>query len=217
VRAVYPEQNRPPYSVRVSYHVTAPAGTRITAEVVSGTITATGIHGDLGFQTVSGDIRVTDAAHVSRVSTVSGDVTIERSKIESAVDMKVVSGDVVLNDVTADRLTMNSVSGDVTLRGVSAASLGVELTSGTITVSGPLPAKARYTLQTHSGTIHVTAQGGTGFEVDAQSFSGSIRTPIQNSNNERRRGPGRTVRGTVGDGSAYIAATTFSGDIVIDR
>jgi DUF4097 and DUF4098 domain-containing protein YvlB len=217
VRAVYPEQNRPPYSVRVSYHVTAPAGTRVTAEVVSGGITATGIHGDVGVQTVSGDIRLTDASRINRVSTVSGDVTIERSKIESAIDMKVVSGDIVLSDVTADRLTMNSVSGDVTLRGVSAASLGVELTSGTITVSGPLPAKARYTLQTHSGTIHVTPQGGTGFELVARSFSGSIRTPIQTNDNDRRRGPGRTVRGTVGDGSAYISATTFSGDIVIDR
>jgi DUF4097 and DUF4098 domain-containing protein YvlB len=220
VRAVYPEENRPPYSVSVAYNVTAPAGTRVRVNVVSGDITATGIRGALSLQSVSGDVRVADAGQITTLSTVSGDVSLERATLTGPLEATATSGDLTISEVTGPRLSLNSVSGDVTLRGLSVSGLTVNAISGDIVFTGALQPQGRYELQTHSGDIQLTLRGNTGFGLESESFSGNIRNTLslQNSSgNQNRRGPGRTLRGTSGDGSAYLDLTTFSGDIAIGR
>ena len=220
VRAEYPNENRPPYSVNVSYRVTAPAGTHIEANVVSGNLTATGIHGGLTLDTISGNVRVMDAARMGELTSVSGDVTIERSKIDGTLEAKTTSGSVKLTDVNAGRVEAGTVSGDVTLQRVTATTVNLNSTSGSLTCTGELLPRARYQLQAHSGDIHLVFSGGTGFEFDGNSFSGTIRMspPIQASGStSSARRPRQILRGTVGDGSAYINATTFSGNITVDR
>jgi len=75
--------------------------------------------------------------------------------------------------------------------------------------------------------VRVTLANAPGFELDASTFSGSIRsdfpvtlrsTPSQTSARERRRGGlNRAIRGTYGDASAIIAVRSFSGTVVITR
>ena len=62
--------------------------------------------------------------------------------------------------------------------------------------------------------------GDTGFELDANSFSGSIRSdlPLTGSVGGDDRGRRqRAVRGVYGNGSAVLHLTTFSGNIVIEK
>ena len=55
VETNYPrDDRRPPYSVSVDYNVTAPAGTRIVIESLSGDATIKGIRGDLQVSVTSG-------------------------------------------------------------------------------------------------------------------------------------------------------------------
>ena len=64
--------------------------------------------------------------------------------------------------------------------------------------------------------------GNTGFEVQANSFSGNVRSDFAV---DRRAGAGegrgavnpRTIRGAVGDGSAMLVLRAFSGNISITR
>jgi hypothetical protein len=61
--------------------------------------------------------------------------------------------------------------------------------------------------------------GAAGFELDASTFSGSIRSDLPvtvDSARRPRRGPGRSTRAVVGDGSASVAVSTFSGNIIIE-
>jgi len=65
--------------------------------------------------------------------------------------------------------------------------------------------------------------GDTGFELNADTFSGSIHSDIPltlgaSARDDRRRfGPGRRTRATFGDGSAALTVRTFSGDINISK
>jgi DUF4097 and DUF4098 domain-containing protein YvlB len=220
IHAEYPHENQAPYSVNVAYRVTAPAGTHVDAHVVSGDISVTGIHGDLSANTVSGNVKIADAARVGEITTVSGDITVDRSKIDGPLEAHVVSGTIRATDLTAARVNFNSVSGDLILQRVTAAAVDLGSTSGNLTCTGDLAPRARYQLQAHSGDIRLAFSGGTGFEFEGRSFSGSIRSnpPIQVSGSNASRGPRQSVvRGTVGDGSAYINATTFSGNITIEK
>jgi hypothetical protein len=66
-----------------------------------------------------------------------------------------------------------------------------------------------------------------GFELDASTFSGSIRSdfPVtlrsspdpDNRTDRRRGGMNRAIRGTYGDASAIIAVRSFSGSVVITK
>ena len=47
VQTEYPEERQAPYSVSVSYAVTAPAGTRVTINGVSGDVVAKGMQGQM--------------------------------------------------------------------------------------------------------------------------------------------------------------------------
>jgi hypothetical protein len=73
----------------------------------------------------------------------------------------------------------------------------------------------QYEIRTHAGTVRAILSGEGGFELDASSFSGSIdaQLPITGGDRESRR----SVRGTVGDGSARLEVSSFSGDIVIGQ
>ena len=90
--------------------------------------------------------------------------------------------------------------------------------SGNITFTGDLEPNGRYELTSHSGNIRLAVAAGTGFQVEATSFSGTITSDIpitmQGGQNGRRN---RALRGTVGDGGAVLDLTTFSGTILITK
>ena len=58
--------------------------------------------------------------------------------------------------------------------------------------------------------------GSTGFELEANSFSGNIHSdlPIKLQGDIGRR---RSMQGVYGDGSAVLSVTTFSGSVVISK
>ncbi len=62
--------------------------------------------------------------------------------------------------------------------------------------------------------------GTPGFELDASSFSGNVRSDLPVTLPRGQpvgggHGPGKKIRGTHGDGSAQLVLASFSGDIVI--
>ena len=63
----------------------------------------------------------------------------------------------------------------------------------------------------------------TGFELDASTFSGSVRSdfPVtlrsQTGSSRDRRDANRTIRGAYGDAGAILSIKTFSGTVVISR
>ncbi len=79
---------------------------------------------------------------------------------------------------------------------------------------GSVARGGRYDFQSHSGEVRIVAVGSSGFELQASSFSGSIR-PERGLTLRGVSTTSRSLRATVGDGGGLVVATTFSGDVTI--
>jgi len=214
VETVYPRGNVP-YSVTTTYTVTAPAGTRVTARSVSGDVSVKDVKGDVAAETVSGNVTVTSAGRVSRARSVSGNVQLTDVNNDGALTSGTVSGNVGLVRVKASRIAVDVVSGDVRAEDVTADSAQIRSLSGSVDYVGRLARSGRYELNSHSGSVRIVALGPVGFELQATTFSGSIRSEgLSLESVSRNRG---SLRARVGDGSAVVVAGSFSGDVVVGR
>jgi hypothetical protein len=227
VRTRYPtgedqrRNNRRNINVSVAYTVTAPAGTRLSVDSISGNIKVADIKGDLNANSISGDVRISGAGRIGTAKSISGIIEISDTQADGAVAGSSISGDVLFRRVTARRLDGTSVSGNVRIEDVQCERVRAQTTSGNAWFTGTLARNGRYELNTFSGEVRVLLAGNTGFEVDANSFSGDVRTDLpvttRGSNPPDRRGSRKTLSGTYGDGAAVLDLTTFSGSIVISK
>jgi hypothetical protein len=223
VRTRYPEMarsDRRQVHASVDYTVSAPANTRMTIRSLSGDIRVTDIAGDLFLDTTSGDVDISGAARVGLAKSISGDVTISATRTEGAVEASSISGNVILRDVQAARAALSSISGGVDVQGLRSERVDANSMTGDIVFNGALTPNGRYELKSHSGSINLQVAGSTGFDLDATTFSGTIRTdlPLKTQGGDQRSGRGRrSFRGVFGDGSAMITVTTFSGSVAIGK
>jgi hypothetical protein len=227
VRARYPAggdqgwSGRRNVNVSVAYTVTTPAGTRVSIESISGSVKVTDIKGDINANSISGDLRISGAGRIGTAKTISGTVEIVETQADGPVAGSSVSGDVVFRHVNARRIDAGSVSGNIRLEDVQCERVSAQTTSGSVWFAGPLQRTGRYDLKSFSGEVRVLLAGATGFEVDASSFSGEVRTDfpvtVRGNVQPNRRGRHTTLSGTYGDGAAVLNLTTFSGSIVISK
>lgn len=220
VETHYPDNrnSRPPYSVSVSYTVTTPAGTRLTANSVGGNIRVTGIRGDLSAMSVGGNVTISEAGHVIAAKTVGGTVSVNGADTDGVFEASSVGGNVTVQRIKAKRLSVSTIGGSVTANDVTCDAADLGTMSGTVEFSGPLSRGGRYELHAQSGTLRFTPTNDTGFDLQARTFSGDIQTgsAVQVQGSGRAgRGPNRSVRGTFGDGSAVVVLTTFSGSVIV--
>jgi len=220
VRVNYPNgdemrrRSRRGVNVSVDYIVTAPAGTRISVESISGDVRITDLKGDVSAQTVSGDVRIS-GAHAGTAKTISGTVEVTDAQVDGPLDASSVSGDVILRRVSARRVDAGSVSGDVKLEDVQSERVSAHSTSAEIWFTGTLVKNGRYDLKAFSGDVRLALSGNTGFEVNASSFSGGIHSDFPVTS--RGRIDRQKLSGTFGDGSAVLELSTFSGSITISK
>jgi hypothetical protein len=224
VKVVYPHEdemrrnNRRNMNVSVAYTVTTPPGTRLTVNSISGSVKVTDIKGDLSANSISGTVRITNAGRISAAKSISGDVEIIETQTDGAIEANSISGGVTLRKVSARRIDVGSVSGAIAVQDVTSDRVAGHSISGGVEFSGPLAKGGRYELNSHSGDVRVILSGSTGFEVDANSFSGSIRSdvPLKIGGGENR-GRRQSLQGVFGDGSAVLNLTSFSGSVTISR
>jgi DUF4097 and DUF4098 domain-containing protein YvlB len=218
VKTIYTSRNT---RVSVDYAVTAPAGTSVFAHSISGDVKVTNIKGEVRADTVSGDVTATGTPGATLVRTISGDATA--SGIDHQNDLRVssISGNVTIRAARARSLDVDSTSGDVALTDVVCDRATVKAFSGDLSYSGSLAKAGRYEFHSQSGDIRLTLAGTSGFELDASSFSGSVRSdfPVTVPPGQPIGGQGvrKSIRGVVGSGGATLSIKTFSGDITVAR
>ena len=206
--------------VAVDYRVAMPRGVGVTIESFSGNVIVEAVDGETRVETVSGDVRLTSLARLVAVESFSGDLELSDVRAGDALTARTVSGRIDIEKVRAPRLEVKSFSGAVALREWSLGESKVETVSGAVTFDGVLAADGRYEIRSHSGSILLTVPEGSGFELEAESFSGSLRSAIPLVAGPTRRatvlGVGsRAIRGTAGTGGAGLELFTVSGDIAI--
>jgi DUF4097 and DUF4098 domain-containing protein YvlB len=209
-------------NVTVNYVITAPAGTRLVVKTLSGNVTVSDIKGELSLISTSGHVKIANAERITNAKSTSGDVEITNTRLDAPLEASTVSGSVILRKTRAPRLDLGTVSGNVVMADVECERAEAHTLSGEVTFEGPLARNGRYEFNSHSGNVRLTILGDVGFEVEANTFSGTVRLdpPLRLSGAEPASDRGRrnrSISGVHGDGSAVLDITTFSGNVLITK
>lgn len=212
-------------NVSVDFTVTVPAGAAVEVKSISGSVKVTGVRGAVRAESVSGNVTTTDTPKVEAAKSISGNVTLSGISIDGDLAASTVSGTVTAKGVKAHALDLGSVSGDMVVTDVTCDRLNAKSVSGGFEYTGAITKGGVYDVNVHSGTVRFVLANPAGFELSASTFSGNIRSDLPltigggNADaNGRRRGPmNRSMRATFGDGSATLTLRTFSGDIIIGK
>lgn len=212
--------------VSVDYTLVVPSQASLDARSVSGSLKVTGVRGAVRAETVSGDVAATDTPKLEVAKSVSGSVTLSGVSTDGDLAASSVSGDVRANSVKVHALDINSVSGNITALEVACDRFNAKSVSGDVEYAGGVTRSGVYDINVHSGSVRLKLADPAGFVLNANSFSGSIRSDlpmtIGGGDDRDRRGRrtsmgNRSMRATYGDGSATLTIRTFSGDIVIGK
>lgn len=224
VRAQYPRDRRN-VNASVDFTISVPRHAIVGVRSVSGDVKLSSVDGAARAETVSGNVSASALPQLESARTVSGDVTIDGAGSSADLSVASVSGDVRVRSVKARSIDANSVSGSVDLQQVACERLKANSISGNLTFDGPLARSGRYALQSHSGDVTVYVDAKSGFELTAGTFSGDITSGVEltttvggaggRPGRAPGRGPGQRVRGTFGDGAAFLEVNAFSGDVKI--
>jgi DUF4097 and DUF4098 domain-containing protein YvlB len=232
VRTIYPRRgsasNGYNGSVSVDYVIAVPVTATVAVKSISGDISVTNVKGEVRAETVSGDVDITATPNVAVAKTISGNVTARDIGTQTTLVLGTVSGTVLGTGLRVRALEAGSVSGDVRLIGSQIERLEAKSVSGNIEFDAPLTKGGRYEFVSHSGNVRIMLSGNTGFELDAETFSGSVRSDVpvtvqaigrqdQNGANGRGGSGSRAIHGSYGDASAFLSIRSHSGSVVIAK
>lgn len=199
-------------NVTVNYKVWVPEQAAVEIKSVSGDVEVAAIGGKARIESVSGNVGLRGAAG-AEIKLVSGDLTIEN--IVGDAFLNAVSGDIDVTRIKGS-IEADAVSGDIVLEDVSEAqTVDIKTVSGNVTYSGQLKVGARYELRTHSGDVRMTIPAGSGFDLEANTFSGDIDNEFEITVSGKISP--KEIRGTVGKGGATLILKSFSGNVDLKK
>jgi DUF4097 and DUF4098 domain-containing protein YvlB len=199
-------------SVSVDYKVWVPEQAAVEVHSVSGDVVIAALGGKAKIDTVSGDVTLAGAAG-AEINVKSGDIDLRNIGGDAFVET--VSGDIDITGLKGS-VEAEAVSGDIVIRDVSGArAVGIKTISGNVTYVGGLDAGGRYELGAHSGDVRMTIPAGSAFDLEANTFNGTIETDFE-IKVVGKISP-REIRGTVGAGGATVVLKAFSGDVDLKK
>ena len=197
--------------------IMVPIGTRVQVNTVSGDIRVTGTEGEVDAGSVNGSVEVLGASDRINAHTVNG--KLHAAKLRGRTRLTNTSSSIEAEDIVGD-LSAGSVSGRITLTGVKSSHVSAETVSGSVTYEGNIDPSGSYELSTHSGNVHMSVPEGSSADLELETFSGRISSafPITLQPGEISMARhGKKMEFTIGKGGARITASTFSGNITIDK
>lgn len=203
-------------------------------DITSGDVKLThlSLQNGVNISSTSGNITAIEVkATDMQIESNSGDVILEQLSLDESLDIDSKSGNKKMKDILCDQVTVDSTSGDTIAERVRVDEMTVDSRSGKVdlkelvggaqiaTTSGDinitvLQPSDDYQLSAKSGSIHLTLPSDTGFELDAEVKSGSIRCDFELSDQEKEE---NSLTGRYGNGDINIDVQTTSGDITIKK
>lgn len=217
IETEYPENKkqwkRDSINVSVDYKLTIPAKASVKINSVSGNVDLEGIGGAVKVKPVSGNVTINNAHKGVDIDGVSGDIDVRN--ITGDAYLKAISGKVEARGIRGS-ITASVVSGRIDLRDVSAADkVDASAISGSIVFEGDIKDDGRYTLTNHSGNVEMIIPSSSGFEFEAKTFSGTIRSDFEvRVSGEISK---RKISGIVNKGGAFVRLVTFSGSVYLKK
>ena len=201
------------------YEIMVPIGTRVQVGNVSGNIRVTGTDGEVEATSISGTVEVLGASDRITLSSVSG--KLHAAKLRGRTKLHTTSNSIEAEDITGD-VSAGTVSGHITLDGLKSSHVTAETVSGTVRYDGTIDPLGSYEFSSHSGSVHLVVPEGIGAELQLETFSGRISSafPITLKPGDislMARRNNKKMEFSIGKGGARITASTFSGNITLDK
>ncbi|MEO6264176.1 MAG: DUF4097 family beta strand repeat-containing protein [Luteimonas sp.] len=215
VRVQYPKQIGAWRSDRTGptdLQLQVPLRADLDIESVSADIDIDGVApGDLGIDTVSGDVVAAAAPQHVDIDSVSGDLRVTVNSAD--VKIETVSGDVLLRGRLTGRVHGETVSGDLSIDSVGERLRRVSTgtVSGDVAMRVALADGGRIKSESVSGDIRLHLPKALSARVSGEGFSGTLRAPGAKIEKEEF-GPGSSFGQRYGSGAGEIRLETFSGD-----
>lgn len=215
VRVQYPKQIgawRGDRTGPTDLQLQVPLRADLDIESVSADIDIDGVApGDLGIDTVSGDVVAAAAPQHVDIDSVSGDLRVTVNSAD--VKIETVSGDVLLRGRLTGRVHGETVSGDLSIDSVGERLRRVSTgtVSGDVAMRVALADGGQIKSESVSGDIRLHLPKALSARVSGESFSGTLRAPGAKIEKEEF-GPGSSFWQRYGSGAGEIRLETFSGD-----
>ncbi len=217
IKTKYPERgktwNRRSLNVSVKYSLMIPAKASVKIESVTGNVDLEKIGGAVKVNLVTGGIVVKKADKGVDCETVTGKIDLQ--DITGDVFMEAVTGKIIVSHIRGS-IEANVVTGRIELRDVSEASVvDGNTVTGKVIYDGKINRDGRYTLKTHTGRIEMILPADSGFDLEANTFSGSITSDfdikISGKISKKR------ISGVVNNGGPLVKLSTFSGSVYLKK
>lgn len=200
-----------PMSGKSEIEVFVPAGSSLSVEGFSATITIAGVSGSVSAETVNGSISHAGPSKDTSLQSVNG--TVETTRASGRVEAEAVNGTVTVRDSSGE-LTASTVNGKLTIVGGSFTRAALETVAGTIRFEGALAAKGTLGVESVSGTVDLLFPAGFGADFSVSTFSGAITNelgPAAKKSSEWT--PQKELSFTSGAGGAHVTVETLSGAV----
>lgn len=195
--------------VSISYDITTPAATRVTANTGSGNIDLQGLQGRVSADTGSGDIELRDITAEVRSHTGSGRISAQN--VGAPFVASTGSGDMDIRLNSPGDVDVHTGSGGIRVEHAN-GSLKARTGSGDVHADG-VPA-SNWFVQTGSGGVKLQLAQATNFDLEASTGSGDLHlakpVTVQGKLSKHE------IHGKVGNGGPKVEVHTGSGDIEID-
>jgi len=203
-------------NVDVDFNITVPAQARVSLHSISGSLSVRDVAGAISVDSISGNIKLANTGRIATAKTISGNVEVLDTTVDGTLTASSISGTVAMRKIRARGLNLSTVSGNIEVEDVDSERVDGQSVSGDVMYSGGFEPNGRYEFTSHSGSVKLAIDGKTGFQIEATSFSGGIRTDFPLTLEGGQRG-NKSIRGRYGNGSAILDLTSFSGSIVITK
>ena len=212
IETKYPEKVRN-LNVSVNYVLTIPAMASIKVRNVSGSVEATDIGGMFEGNNTSGKVILSRIGGGADCRVVSGGLQV--SDIKGDVDLKTVSGNITASRIKGS-IDAETTSGSITLTEITEPkTVRAKVLSGKTIYDGQIAAGGKYSFESLSGSVSVTIPAASGFDLEAETFSGSISTDFAVT--MQGKIDRKEIRGVVNNGGAALRIKAFSGSIEIKK
>ena len=192
----------------VDFQISVPAWMALD---ISGTMTDVDIDGSEGpvkVETVTGDIAVRGGRDYVELSSVQGAVEVAGAR--GRLKLSSINEGVIASDVSG-QLEAETVNGEIMLDNVQLDALTVSSVGGDVWFNGPLKPGGRYQIESHSGDVQVVTADAPDANLSVSTFSGEFSSDFDLAmHGERRR---ERLQFTLGRGGAELSLESFNGDI----
>jgi DUF4097 and DUF4098 domain-containing protein YvlB len=171
-----------------------------------------GAGAEVDVQTLNGDITVVGGAGYVNLRTVHGEIDLSDAK--ARVNAGTVSEDITMHNVEGD-IRAETVNGDITLLGVRSSNVTAEAVTGDLTYQGTVRPSGHYALTTHSGDVTMGVPPDANATIRVSTYQGDFQAdyPVRMIGSTEDR----EFTFTLGNGSASITLSSFSGSVRVRR